>query len=377
MNTERLNKIINEIQTEFNEINLVKKIASLRNLLKNVVNEPQQPVHQQKLVNIRSDLYKSLTDASSNEFGPIWKQVVSEIGGSELLGNTLKNRIELIFSKNQITPSAALEDLIIILKEVQAFNNAINQSVQGFNGLGIGKEDLEENECEVSYLIPRLYTEENLETLKKEVSELNFILNHISEVATGKKEIFRVKSISSSDYLFYINVSLFVGHILVIATEKILNTYKSILEIKKLRNELKEKGVPEKETKGIEDYANKTMETEIVKLAKGMVKEHYKNNDSARKNELINGLTISFNKIANRIDNGFNIDIRVNTIPERNKDEEIDNETKIDEEMRKRIYQASKSLEFINTSGKPILSLKENDKEDSEVKNSDTKSKKN
>lgn len=65
-------------------------------------------------------------------------------------------------------------------------------------------EELEPGQCELSYLIPRKFTEENLSSLKKEIAELNFILNNISVVATGEKQEFKVNTLSSSDYTLYI-----------------------------------------------------------------------------------------------------------------------------------------------------------------------------
>lgn len=363
MNAEKLHRISSELKMEFDKINVVNVLTELRNHLQNLVNQPQQPAHQQNLSNSQKQLFDFLEVAASNQFSPMWSQVVDEIGGTGLVGENLKSRIENAFVGNQITPSSALEEINKILSETEAFYNSLNQLVEGFSGLKIGKEEIEPGHCELSYLIPRTYTEENLSSLKREISELNFILNNISEVATGEKQEFKVNTISSSDYTLYIELSLLIGNILIIATEKILNNYKTILEIKNLRNQLKDKGVPEKETKGIEEHANKTMEIEIVKLAKEIVKTHYKGKDDGRKNELISGLTISFNKIANRIDNGFNLDIRVETLPEV-KEEEKTRETEEKEQLINSIQQSSKSLEFINTSGKSILSLEEDKKTD-------------
>lgn len=360
MNAEKLYRISSDLKSEFDKINVVNVLTQMRNHLQNVVKQPQQPAHQQNLSKSQKQLFDYLEVAPSNNFSPIWRQILDKIGGTGLVGESLKSRIENAFVGNQITPSSALEEINKILSEAQAFHNSLNQVVAGFSGLNVGKEELEPGHCELSYLIPRDYTEENLSSFKKEISELNFILNNISEVATGEKQEFKVNTISSSDYTLYIELSLLVGNILIIATEKILNTYKTILEIKNLRNQLKEKGVPEKETKGIEDHANKTMETEVVKLAKEVVKSHYKGKDSGRKNELISGLTISFNKIANRIDNGFNLDIRVETLPQTTEEEKTP-EKEEQEQLIDSIQQSSKSLEFINTSGKSILSLEEGD----------------
>ncbi|NMB81858.1 MAG: hypothetical protein GYA14_08570 [Ignavibacteria bacterium] len=359
MNAEKLYKISSELKDEFDKINVVNVLTQLKRHLQNMVNQPQQLAHQQNLTKSKKQLFDYLETAPSNDFSPIWRQIIEEIGGINLVGKNLKQRIENAFNSNQITPSSALEEINTILTETQSFYNGLNQINAGFASLNIGMEELEPGHCELSYLIPRKFTEENLSSLKKEIAELNFILNNISEVATGEKQEFKVNTLSSSDYTLYIELTLLIGNILIIATEKILNTYKTILEIKNLRNQLKEKGVPEKETKGIEQYANSTMETEIVKLAKEMVTQHYKGKDSARKNELINGLTISFNKIANRIDNGFNLDIRVETLPEAGKEEEKSAEQKQQEQFIKNIQKSSKSLEFINTSGDSILSLEE------------------
>ncbi len=358
MNAEKLFKVTSELKAEFDKINVVNVLTQLRNHLQNVVNQPQQAVHQQNLSKAKKQLFDYLESAPSNEYSPILKQIVQDIGGAELVGKNLKTRIEKAFIGNQITPSVALEEINKILSETQAFYNALNQIVAGFSGLKIGKEELEPGHCELSYLIPREYTKENLSSLKKEIAELNFILNNISEVITGEKQEFKVNTISSSDYTLYIELSLLIGNILIIATEKILNTYKTILEIKNLRNQLKDKGVPEEKTKGIEEYANKTMEVEIVKLAKEMIKNHYKGKDNGRKNELISGLTISFNKIANRIDNGFNLDIRVEPLPQ-STDEDKTSEQEEKEKLINSIKKSSKTLEFINTSGKSILSLEE------------------
>lgn len=359
MNTEKLHKITLEIKGEYDRINLVNKLTELRNYLQNAVNQPQQPAHQQNLAKVQKEVLDYLDTAPSNTFSPLWKQIVEEIGGDDLLGKKLKGRIEEVFNRNQITPSNALGEINNILKESQEFYNSINQVVTGFKGLHIGKEDLKPGECEVSYMIPRPYTKENLTLLKKEITELNFILNNISEVATGEKDAFTVNSISSSDYSFFINVPLLVGYILIKATEKILDNYKKILEIKNLRNQLIEQGIPDKKTQEIENYANETMEKEIIDLAKDIVKEHYRGRDTGRKNELISGLKISFNKIANRIDNGFNLDIRVEVLSNSKNEEEKNEEHEQKEALISTIKESSKSLEFINTTGKTILSLNE------------------
>jgi hypothetical protein len=61
-----------------------------------------------------------------------------------------------------------------------------------------------------------------------------------------------------------------------------------LLEIRKLRQEIRKQGVPDDDTSGIESYANQLMEKGIEKIAVEVVNEYHKKDDKGRKNELTN-----------------------------------------------------------------------------------------
>src|SRR5207244_5321937 len=89
---------------------------------------------------------------------------------------------------------------------------------------------------------------------------------------------------------------------------------KALLEIRKSQAELRRQGVPQERLQGIEEYANSFMETGMDQLVGRIVETYCVTADEKRRNELSNGLRISLNKIANRIDRGYNIEIRVEPI---------------------------------------------------------------
>ncbi len=359
MNAERLHRILLELQKEYEIKHVLAKLNDVRTHLQNQVNQPQQPSHQQNLVAELDNLREMLRNSDTNSFSPGWNQVVDEIGGANLFGNNLLERIENIFESNQITPAAALQEINEIADLSQSLKDAIDNVVDGFNKLKIGSDNLEQGECELGYSIPRVFVENKLSSLNKEISELNFILNNISEVVSGEKQEFEIKTISSSDFLLFVVVGLTVADVLSKAVERIINNYKTILEIKLLRNQLKEKGVPEKETKGIEEHANNSMKEEIKNIVNDIMKEYYKGNDTGRKNELSNGITIALNKLANRIDNGFNVEIRVAPLPEPTNTEDLTETEKQKHQIIDSITSRIKTMEFINTSGDKILKLEE------------------
>ncbi|MCP4051774.1 MAG: hypothetical protein GY739_01710 [Mesoflavibacter sp.] len=358
MNVERLHRILIDLDEELKTDKIVTLLQQVRDHLQNQVNQPNQPSHQTNLVNSLKKLYTALESSNYNNYSPSWKEIISEISGEIELGVPLKQKIENILATNSITPANALEEIKQIFNDLQTFQTAIKNTLTGFEALGIEEEDLDAGQCELGYTIPREFVENKLSELKNEIAELNFILNNISEAVTGEKQEYKVKTISSSDFLLYVIIGLQVADVLSNATERILNIYKGILEIKQLRNQLKDKGIPASKTKSIETHANGMMKDEIKAIVKEVMDEHY-DGDNGRKNELQNGLTISLNKLANRIDKGFNVEIRVEPLPEPEEEEEPTAEYQQNAEMIKSIQESARKIEFLDAGGESILKLPE------------------
>ncbi|MFH6963018.1 hypothetical protein ACHRVK_11520 [Flavobacterium plurextorum] len=359
MNVERLHRIIIDLADDLKDYKILSLVQNVQNDLQNQVNAPSEPTYQTSLVANLEILYKALENSEYNDYSPSWKEIINDISGENLFGVKLKERLQLIFAQNTITPAKALEDLKEIHNALETFQTALKNLISSFEILNIEEEELEPGQCELGYTIPRLFVHNKLSSLKKEIIELNFILNSISEAVTGEKQEYDVKTISSSDFLLYIIIGLGVADVLSKATERILNHYKQILEIKHLRNQLKEKGIPASKTKSIETHANSMMEDEIKRIAKEVINEYYVGKDNGRKNELENSVIISLNKLANRIDNGFNIEIRVEPLPSPKEDEIVSADLQKKRDLVKSIQTSSKNIEYIETNGQSILELPE------------------
>ncbi len=107
MNAERLHVLCLSLQKEINQINIHQKLQQAVQFLQQIVNQPQQPQPQQQLSNVLTQLHNEVSDSKSDAFSPAWRQALEEIGGEELLGIALSERIREIIERNQITPSAA------------------------------------------------------------------------------------------------------------------------------------------------------------------------------------------------------------------------------------------------------------------------------
>lgn len=360
MNAERLHAICLSIQEEINKLNIQNNIKQLSEFLQNAINQPQNPEIQKQIGNVLSNLYNQLSTSNSDNFSPAWRQSLEEIGGENLLGKKLLNRIREVFERNRITISIALSDIQKIREEFDQFKSGIDNTISGLKLLKIGSEKLRQGECEVGFTIPRKAINNNINEFGRELQEISFILGVLSEISSGQRENYDIKSISSSDLSVFMVTIPAVAACIAHATERIIQLYKNFLDIRKIKKELKILGLKEKDMQGISDHAKRVMEDGINNISAEIMKIYYIGTDESRKNELTNALKITLSKIANRIDQGFNVEVRAepSTTPEENEDQEKY------QEFIKKINDAANTLQFLKLEGDRILRLSEKTKED-------------
>jgi hypothetical protein len=208
MNAERLHAIANVIRDDLQTTNAISLLQQLSSALQKQINSPQEPTHQTQVAEYLNKLTGALEDAPSNQFPPTWKQALEDLGGAELFGSVLAARIREVFSRNQITAVVAREEIDEITKRLEAFQEAINQIRSGFSKLRIGAEELDPASAELGVLIPREFVDNELDEFPDELDELHGIFSVFSEVATGSRPGFPIRSISSSDLSVFLGVSI-------------------------------------------------------------------------------------------------------------------------------------------------------------------------
>lgn len=359
MNTEKLYSICKELTREYSEKALIDNLQHIINLLQAVINNPADPNQQTELAERLRILRESLSTSYVNDFSAGWKQTLKDLKGDTLFGREFLIQINSIFERNQITQAVAMTELQTLISKHIAFKEGITSVISGFDKLEMEKEILEPNHSEIGFLIPRTYLDNDLDKFGKEIHEITFILNHIAEYSTGQKQSFKIKSISSSDFLITIDAET-ITWVLLFAkgVSWLLDEYKKLLEIRKLQNELKSQGVPDQNLSGIETHANKVMEDAVEKIITEIDGDYFQSDDIKRKNELKNGIRIGFNKLINRIDKGYNIEIRVSQ-PNQTEDPEKIEELKKQNETYAQMKDISTRMEYMQVSGKNILKLPE------------------
>lgn len=218
--------------------------------------------------------------------------------------------IEATLLENNVTPAKALSDLQVLRGELGEFVQHLNNIVAAFAKFEIERDALEPGKFELGLSIPRYATGENVEDLSKELSWIDQLLKAFSELVGEGRVSPRVRTISSTDWQFFIEQTVLLGPVIAICVDRILAMLKTNLEIKKLNKDLENKNLPEAITRQIDEHVQTALRDGIRKIAEELVDNFGKDSVSERKNELATDLTIGLLRLAKRINQGAEVEVR-------------------------------------------------------------------
>jgi hypothetical protein len=367
MNAERLHIVARTLQQEMQTRDVARMLQRLVGSLQTIT-EQNNSTSQSAVVASRDAFYAAVTDVPSDSFTPAWRQILIEMGGEELFGRKLKEHVQRILVENQMTPGVAHERLKEILEKLGAFKSALDQLIDAFGEFHIGSERLLPGEAEIAVLIPREAVHDKLGELIGELSNFEFFFKTLSEVATGHPDILQVRTVSSSKFMVFLLANAKFAEIVAKCVNFIVEQYKRVLEIRELQAKIERLKVPGPVAEGMKAFANEEMAKQIDSFTIEIINE-YKSDDGHRKNELKNAVRFSLNGIANRIDKGFNIEVRF----EPPKAEDVDADVA---KAFETVKAAQVNMQYMNLEGAPILALPEKagqDEDDKHKKKSDAK----
>ncbi len=224
-----------------------------------------------------------------------------------------------------------------------------------FKHFHIGSEKLAQGEAEITLLIPREAVDDKLGEFAEELKKMKFILNTFSGVSTGHQEDLKIRTVSSSGLMVFLSATPRFGAMVAKVVDFLVSQYKKILEIKKLQREIERLELPGEISSKTKEHANTLMQEAIDKFSVQIVSE-YTGADDGRKNELTTAVRISLDMVANRIDRGFNFEVRIEP------PKVLDKTAPADQEVNKAvqaIQAAAANMQYMKLEGPPILQLPE------------------
>lgn len=352
MHLGRFHRVIHILNTEIIENDLLAAFDTLISSLASYASSPTATTSNQFQQQLQT-LLDILGEAESNNFTPSQKAFVDEISGWQFIGNGLAANIQKIISENNITPASALSDFQTFRKEYDKFVTSISDIDKAFSQLKVEYEMLDEDEGEFGISLPKVAVGETLANLIEETKWLDKLLSAFSELVGEVGKSPKVRTISSSDWQFFIEQSPIVLPAVIFSIERIVALIKSSLEIKVLKQQLENNNLPKEITTQIESHIDSAMKNGIRSIAEDVADQFAKDVDPARLNELKNQLSFGLLTLAKKINEGADVEISAG-FP--NEPEKIDeNTTKAEkEDYAKRVesYEVKKTFALsINSRG--------------------------
>lgn len=356
MNAEQLHAVCLELKQEISSNDLLGTLQKLEQNLQQLVNQPNQPQHQKEIGRLRDVLFERLSSIEMTDRSVTKRQIIEEIGGTNLLGSNLLHRINESFVQAEVTPSLVHEDVKKYHSELSNFNEGLDELIAGFKRFSIEAEELEPYSAELGVVIPRRNHSDDLDVFAKDLSQLNRELQAFNELVTGRAENFKIRTVSSSDISVFLNILPETAQTIVSTIAILMLGYEKLLDIRKKRQEFIEKDAPKEVVESLDKWAESVMEKQIQEVTANLIEE-FKDVErpGGRINEVETNIRLSTKKLAGRIDVGYHFSARV-ADPEES--EEVDEE---EQSRRSEVVSSIKSeaskLEHQELPGEPVLPL--------------------
>jgi hypothetical protein len=207
MNAEHLGLIIKAIREDMSKTGVVAKLQAVVTALSNYITTPSEE-HQKQISTAREELATALQQSEFSKFPRTWTNTLEELGVYGFLGDQLKDTIDEIFERNQITPDIARDEIKEIHENLTNFGTAFDQVLQGFTFLEIETEGPGEGEAELSILMPTDAFNNELKRFATEIKFFDHAIRFFSEVKTGSRETPQIKQLSSSDPTIFVGTGM-------------------------------------------------------------------------------------------------------------------------------------------------------------------------
>jgi len=253
---------------------------------------------------------KTIDQIPSPILSPSMLQAIDEIGAKAFIGSNLTSHFNSLLSTRSITPAelfAAIQDFIKQLKDYLTKIDSLDTLLRDLN---LERESLDPGEFEFGVVLPRKLVGNTVEGLKSELQHINRLFLAINELRGASSESVEVRTIGSSWWQFFLSLDSVQISAIVFAIERIVNLFKTNLEIKKLRQETSKYDMGEELAAIFDKRIEDKLKEGLAGIAKEVRAQIQNNKDKDRCNELENWLRMELLHIAKRINQGGIYEVR-------------------------------------------------------------------
>jgi hypothetical protein len=254
-------------------------------------------------------LRNQLTKSTLNTPFPTLVAILDSIGARKYIGNKLFEQIENILSENGMTPQLAAAALRALQTEVSNFYKEISAVDSAFTNLSVEYENIGPGEGEIGISIPEPKGQRLLSDLAKITKAWDKALRPFVELSDPEHNPIAVKTISSTDWQFYLSAAAGVYLSVSLAVSRLNELLQKLIETKKLVSQLVGVGVSAEAINTVVAESEAKLDAETRKLGEEIVDQNLPE-DAGRANELKTEVTASLKFMARQMAENVTIEVR-------------------------------------------------------------------
>lgn len=250
-----------------------------------------------------------------------YKFILSELGLAQYFGAPLVDWIKALVAVGSSGLPIAVSTIGQIIDRLNEVSNAFSQISTSMDVLGVDSDEPAVGATSLGVLMPREAVANELGAFGKEVERIDRIYSLFSELETAERPQFQIDHIATTNIAIYVAATPAVAWSVLKVVEKILNIYKEILQIRKMRAELAATKIPEKFLKDLDEHASSVVASGLEEISKELFERHKKTIQPIRRSEIEKEISVVVSEIAARIDKGYMFDAKVGDEPSGDDDE--------------------------------------------------------
>ena len=359
MKAEVVQEIVGDIRAEFDQLQVLPRLDKLISALDNQSSSPT-PENQVAVKDSKEELIEEFRKSKFIRY-PLYLQLtLDEMALDGYLPDGYADQIEAAFEGDELTPATVLVKVREIREKAERTSRHTDEFLEAAGFFEIESDQpTTDEQYEFSVAIPREAVENELDNFGRELVKIDKILGVFSEISTGSRADYKIKSISSSDLTIVLCAPPAAAFLIVSTLERLTVIYERILNILKLHKDLKQAKVPDAMVRDMEKFIAKTLKQEIQAAAKQLEGKLLQKIEASRRNELRTELKNALDQLAARFDRGYVFDVR-GPDPVANASEGEDaTEVKPNTPawIRKMVAEKRELLRYFKVDDKPILGL--------------------
>jgi len=278
-------------------------------------------------------IQEGTTTSATNTYSVSNLNILKELNGETYFGDQAFQAITDILTRNSFNISQTTTEIQAYSTSRTEFIATITSLKDAFKKLGFEPHYYDDETYEIGLLLPTSVTDNRVSTVTKELQQWNTIIKTLKELTGQGAEDAKISLLNNGSLEFFFTDSHTIALCISVIIERACALYKRILEIREVRERLKQLGGPKQEQTDIAKFEKETIDKEIDQISADIFNKFVTQKiEKGRLNELKIAVNGHIRYVAKAIDRGIVIEINTPDIAE----PEILEETETEDNKKER-----------------------------------------